>query len=212
MAYNQSRQDSSGTLKTTISLGRTPAIVHSGPFYLMKEPPEASELTGSTNLIAHHRLSNTYLKLLNKKKNELSSFVNHFTDNKSNLPLAQQNLVDINCTLQSLLNERIISGKEILPMTATQLIGFRLHPGQLPAQYRLFSQIIHKKHKKHKKKQKNQTHDSHNQGDGSGPSDIVDPALVERKKKEKKKEKKKDKKDKKDKKRKTHGQASGEDM
>lgn len=34
-----SRQDSSGTLKTTISLGKNPAIVHSGPFYLMKEPP-----------------------------------------------------------------------------------------------------------------------------------------------------------------------------
>lgn len=33
------RQDSTGTLKTTISLGKTPAIVHSGPFYLMKEPP-----------------------------------------------------------------------------------------------------------------------------------------------------------------------------
>lgn len=34
-----SRQDSSGTLKTTISLGKHPSIVHSGPFYLMKEPP-----------------------------------------------------------------------------------------------------------------------------------------------------------------------------
>lgn len=34
-----SRQDSSGTLKTTISLGKNPSIVHSGPFYLMKEPP-----------------------------------------------------------------------------------------------------------------------------------------------------------------------------
>lgn len=34
-----SRQDSSGTLKTTISLGRNPSIVNSGPFYLMKEPP-----------------------------------------------------------------------------------------------------------------------------------------------------------------------------
>lgn len=34
-----SRQDSSGTLKTTISLGKNPTIVHSGPFYLMKEPP-----------------------------------------------------------------------------------------------------------------------------------------------------------------------------
>lgn len=34
-----SRQDSTGTLKTTISLGKNPSIVHSGPFYLMKEPP-----------------------------------------------------------------------------------------------------------------------------------------------------------------------------
>ncbi len=32
-----SRQDTTGTLKTTISLGKTPTIVHSGPFYLMKE-------------------------------------------------------------------------------------------------------------------------------------------------------------------------------
>lgn len=34
-----SRQDSSGTLKTTIQLGKNPSILHSGPFYLMKEPP-----------------------------------------------------------------------------------------------------------------------------------------------------------------------------
>lgn len=34
-----SRQDSSGTLKTTILLGKNPSIVPSGPFYLMKELP-----------------------------------------------------------------------------------------------------------------------------------------------------------------------------
>lgn len=34
-----SRQDSSGTLKMNISLGKIPSIVHSGPFYLMKDPP-----------------------------------------------------------------------------------------------------------------------------------------------------------------------------
>lgn len=39
-----SRQDSSGTLKTTISLGKNPSIVHSGPFYLMKEPPGKDSL------------------------------------------------------------------------------------------------------------------------------------------------------------------------
>lgn len=207
MAYSQSRQDSSGTLKTTISLGRTPAIVHSGPFYLMKEPPEASELTGATNLITHHRLASTYLKLLSRKKNELSAFLNQLTD--VNVPIAKN---DTSSTIKSLLETRIISNKEILPMTATQSIGFRLLPGQLPAQYRLFNQAVHKKHKKHKKKQRSQTHDSHSLGDGSGPSEPTDPILVDRKKKDKKKEKKKDKKDKKDKKnRKTHGQASGND-
>lgn len=208
MAYSQSgRQDSSGTLKTTISLGRTPAIVHSGPFYLMKEPPEPSELTGATNLIAHHRLSNTYLKLLSKKKNELGAFLHQLTD--VNVPFQK---TDASSTLKSLLETRIIGNKEILPMNPTQSIGFRLLPGQLPAQYRLFNQIIHKKHKKHKKKQKSQTHDSHSVGDGSGPSELIDPTLVERKKKEKKRDKKKDKKDKKDKKRKAHGQsASGND-
>lgn len=38
VVHNNIRQDTTGTLKTTISLGKTPAIVHSGPFYLMKEP------------------------------------------------------------------------------------------------------------------------------------------------------------------------------
>src|SRR5260370_326796 len=41
------RQDSTGTLKTTISLGKTPSIVHHGPFYLMKEPPGTGSLIGS---------------------------------------------------------------------------------------------------------------------------------------------------------------------
>ena len=31
-----SRNDSTGTLKMTISAGKHPAVVHSGPFYLMK--------------------------------------------------------------------------------------------------------------------------------------------------------------------------------
>lgn len=197
MSYIQSRQDSSGTLKTTISLGRTPAIVHSGPFYLMKDAPEASELTGATNLITHHRLSSTYLKLLTRKKNELGAFLHHLTD--ITIPSPRP---DLNSTLQSLLETRIIANKEIMPMTATQSIGFRLLPGQLPAQYRLFNQVVQKKHKKHKKKQRSQTHDLHPLGDGPGTSDTADPALSERKKKEKRKEKKKDKKDKKDKKRK----------
>ena len=33
------RPDSSGTLKTTISLGKVPSVIHTGPFYLMKDLP-----------------------------------------------------------------------------------------------------------------------------------------------------------------------------
>ena len=39
---NIPRQDSSGTLKTTIFLGRNPTIVQKGPFYLCKDLPGSS--------------------------------------------------------------------------------------------------------------------------------------------------------------------------
>uniref|UniRef100_V5IFU8 Mediator of RNA polymerase II transcription subunit 19 n=1 Tax=Ixodes ricinus TaxID=34613 RepID=V5IFU8_IXORI len=69
-----SRQDTTGTLKTTISLGKTPAIVHSGPFYLMKEPPK-SELTGATNLMVSYGLEHSYNKFSGRKvKDQLSAF------------------------------------------------------------------------------------------------------------------------------------------
>lgn len=69
-------QDSSGTLKTKISLGKNPTIVHSGPFYLVKEPPEKSDLTGASNLISHYGLEHTYTKFNSKKvKEQLSSFL-----------------------------------------------------------------------------------------------------------------------------------------
>lgn len=69
-------QDSSGTLKTKISLGKNPTIVHSGPFYLVKEPPEKSDLTGGSNLISYYGLEHTYNKFNSKKvKEQLSSFL-----------------------------------------------------------------------------------------------------------------------------------------
>jgi mediator of RNA polymerase II transcription subunit 19 len=73
---SRTQQDSSGTLKTKISLGKNPSIVHSGPFYLVKEPPEKSELTGATNLISYYGLEHTYNKFNSKKvKEQLSSFL-----------------------------------------------------------------------------------------------------------------------------------------
>lgn len=69
-------QDSSGTLKTKITLGKNPSIVQSGPFYLVKETPEKEMLTGAVNLISHYGLEHTYTKFNSKKvKEQLSSFL-----------------------------------------------------------------------------------------------------------------------------------------
>lgn len=137
-----SRQDSSGTLKTTILLGKNPSIVPSGPFYLMKEPPGTycicpliigfiiaflsgeSELTGATNLMAYYGLEHSYSKFSGKKlKEQLSSFL-------PTLPgvidsPGQQD----NSSLRSVIEKPPIGGKELLPLTNIQLDGFRLHPG-----------------------------------------------------------------------------------
>ncbi|KRT80213.1 hypothetical protein AMK59_7752 [Oryctes borbonicus] len=142
-----SRQDSSGTLKTTILLGKNPSIVPSGPFYLMKEPPVHSELTGATNLMAYYGLEHSYSKFSGKKlKEQLSSFL-------PTLP----GVIDApgqqdNSSLRSVIEKPPIVGKELLPLTNVQLDGFRLHPGPLPEQYRYANQAPIKKHKnKHKK-------------------------------------------------------------
>ncbi|KAL1390283.1 hypothetical protein pipiens_012454 [Culex pipiens pipiens] len=141
------RQDSSGTLKTTIQLGKNPSIVHSGPFYLMKEPPGEGELTGATNLMAHYGLEHSYSKFSGKKvKEQLSSFL-------PNLPgvIDGPGHLD-NSSLRSVIEKPPIVGKELLPLTSVQLAGFRLHPGPLPEQYKHLKTAPTRKHKnKHKK-------------------------------------------------------------
>lgn len=140
-----SRQDSSGTLKTTILLGKNPSIVPSGPFYLMKEPPGKngltisrlfysflttvyilgdSELTGATNLMTYYGLEHSYTKFSGKKlKESLSSFLPTLPG-VIDAPGAQDN-----SSLRSVIEKPPIGGKELLPLTSTQLDGFRLHPG-----------------------------------------------------------------------------------
>ncbi|CAH1100677.1 unnamed protein product [Psylliodes chrysocephalus] len=142
-----SRQDSSGTLKTTILLGKNPSIVPSGPFYLMKEPPVESDLTGATNLMTYYGLEHSYSKFSGKKlKEQLSSFL-------PTLPgvidsPGQQD----NSSLRSVIEKPPVGGKELLPLSNIQLDGFRLHPGPLPEQYRYANATPIKKHKnKHKK-------------------------------------------------------------
>lgn len=71
-----SRQDSSGTLKATISLGKTPTIIQTGPFYLLKEPPGRGELTGEKDLMTEYGLHHTLTKFKDKKVKEgLASFL-----------------------------------------------------------------------------------------------------------------------------------------
>ncbi|XP_067933583.1 mediator of RNA polymerase II transcription subunit 19-like [Watersipora subatra] len=130
---NIPRQDSSGTLKTTIFLGRNPTIVPKGPFYLCKDLPEPSEVTGSMNLIHHHGLQNAYAKFCGKKmKEELSSVLS--LPGSINLSAS-----DESSSLRSLIDRPPITGKELVPLSSSQLAGFRLHPGQLPEQHRLFA-------------------------------------------------------------------------
>lgn len=152
-----SRQDTTGTLKTTISLGKTPTIVHSGPFYLMKEPGGESELTGATNLIKHYNLEHSYNKFCcgRKIKDQLSAFL-------PNLPGNIDVPATPNDSLRSLMEKPPIGGKEILPLAQNQLSGFRLHPGPLPEQFRLMHQpIIKKKHKSKKSKNKSEETSNH---------------------------------------------------
>ncbi|XP_067648233.1 mediator of RNA polymerase II transcription subunit 19 [Eurosta solidaginis] len=142
-----SRQDSSGTLKTTISLGKTPTIIQTGPFYSMKEPPGKGELTGDKDLMTEYGLHHTLTKFKDKKvKESLASFLPNLPgiyDTTSNLE---------NSTLRSVIEKPPIVGKELVPLTAVQLAGFRLHPGPLPEQYRALNTTPARKHKnKHKK-------------------------------------------------------------
>ncbi|VEN44270.1 unnamed protein product [Callosobruchus maculatus] len=201
-----SRQDSSGTLKTTILLGKNPSIVPSGPFYLLKEPPVESELTGATNLMTYYGLEHSYSKFSGKKlKEQLSSFL-------PTLPgvIDSPGLQD-NSSLRSVIEKPPIGGKELLPLTSVQLDGFRLHPGPLPEQYRYTNTVPIKKHKnKHKK---------HKHKEGGLPSQettITDTANDTHEKKHKKqkrhdedKERKKRKKEKKRKKQKHSPEHSG---
>ncbi|KAK3084120.1 hypothetical protein FSP39_008491 [Pinctada imbricata] len=143
------RSDSSGTLKTTISLGRgIPSVIHSGPFYLVKDtgPAHESEITGSKNLMMHYGLHNSYLKFCKKEgKEELSSFLPSLPG-YIDAPGDQDN-----SSLRSLIENPPKTVKELIPMSGTSLQGFKLHPGPLPEQYRFMSQMPKKK-QKHKKR------------------------------------------------------------
>lgn len=205
---NLSRNDSTGTLKMTISAGKHPAVVHSGPFYLMKDPATENELTGATNLMQHFNLEHSYNKFTGKKvRDSLSSFL-------PTLP----GIIDTpahltNSSLQSLIEKPPVF-KEFTLLNHHQLAAFRLHAGPLPEQYRFMNQPPgqrkHKKHKKHKFK----AGETPTQ-DGSADGSDMHEKKHKKKKNDEEREKKKKKKEKKKKKQKhspEHPGLSGGDM
>lgn len=136
-----------GNLKLSIALGQKPTIIQKGPFYLMKqEALPSSETTGAANLMASRGLEHSYVKLTTKKmKDSLSSFL-------PNLP----GVIDTpgshdNSSLRGLIEKPPVCGKELHPLNALQLAGFRLHQGPLPEQYRYSMQVQIKRRRKHKK-------------------------------------------------------------
>ncbi|ELU17150.1 hypothetical protein CAPTEDRAFT_157326 [Capitella teleta] len=182
------RQDSSGTLKTTITLGKNPSVFHSGLFYLMKEPPDQSELTGSTNLMSYHGLEHSYNKFSGGKKlkEELSAFLPNLPGNLD-VPGIQDN-----SSLRSLIEKPPITGKELHPLSGSMLSGFRLHPGPLPDQCRLFNQVNQKKkkHKKHKRELKDGPLQESQDNSGEGGPDHKKVKKGKRSDEERKKRKK----------------------
>ncbi|KAL1491622.1 hypothetical protein ABEB36_012193 [Hypothenemus hampei] len=200
-----SRQDSSGTLKTTILLGKNPSIVPSGPFYLLKEPPGESEITGATNLMAYYGLEHSYSKFSGKKlKEQLSSFL-------PTLP----GVIDSpgqsdNSSLRSVIEKPPVGGKDLLPLTSAQLEGFRLHPGPLPEQYRYTNAAPIKKHKnKHKKHKHKEGIPSTETAIADASGDIHEKKHKKQKRHDEDKERKKRKKEKKRKKQKHSPEHSG---
>ncbi|XP_074640164.1 mediator of RNA polymerase II transcription subunit 19-like [Tubulanus polymorphus] len=186
------RQDSTGTLRTTITLGKNPAVIPSGPFYLLKEAPDESELTGSTNLMSHYSLEHSYNKFCGGKKvkEELSAFLPNLPGN-IDTPGIQDN-----SSLRSVIEKPPVTGKEILPLSGASLAGFRLHPGPLPEQYRLMSQIPQKK--KHKyKKHKRETSKEGIPTEGIGKPEQTSESYERKHKKQKRSDEERDRKKKK---------------
>ncbi|XP_078393151.1 mediator of RNA polymerase II transcription subunit 19-B-like [Cetorhinus maximus] len=117
------------------------------PFYVMRELPGVTDLTGSTNLITHYNLEHAYNKFCGKKvKDKLSNFLPELPG-MIDMPGSQDN-----SSLRSLIEKPPICGNSFNLLTGTLLTGFRLHTGPLPEQYRLMHIQPPKKKSKHKHK------------------------------------------------------------
>ncbi|XP_063814537.1 mediator of RNA polymerase II transcription subunit 19 [Pseudophryne corroboree] len=161
-----------------------------GPFYLLKELPGLSDLTGSVNLILHYNLEHSFGKFCGKKvKEKLSNFLPDLPG-MIDTPGSQDN-----SSLRSLIEKPPICGNSFTPLTGALLTGFRLHAGPLPEQCRLMHiQPPKKKNKKHKQSRTQEPAPPETPSDSDHRKKKKkqredDPERQRRKKKEKKKKK-----------------------
>ncbi|CAJ0953948.1 unnamed protein product [Ranitomeya imitator] len=124
----------------------------SGPFYLLRELPGLSDLTGSVNLILHYNL-NIHLGNSVARKSKKNSATFFRTCQAASIV---KGMIDTpgsqdNSSLRSLIEKPPICGNSFTPLTGALLTGFRLHAGPLPEHCRLMHiQPPKKKNKKHK--------------------------------------------------------------
>ncbi|KAI1720247.1 mediator of RNA pol II transcription subunit 19 domain-containing protein [Ditylenchus destructor] len=129
---------SSGSLRTKISLkGGYSQLSLVVPFYGMKsELPAASPLLGSDDLITHFDLGGSYNRYCGSSKklrDDLASFLPQVCGTSN---LSSRN--DASCSLRQLVEKPPITGKEVAPLSASAMVGFKLAPGPVPENYRLF--------------------------------------------------------------------------
>uniref|UniRef100_A0A2K6G3A7 Mediator of RNA polymerase II transcription subunit 19 n=1 Tax=Propithecus coquereli TaxID=379532 RepID=A0A2K6G3A7_PROCO len=126
---------------------RDKSVAGCGPFYLIRELPGSTELTGSTNLITHYNLEHAYNKFCGKKvKEKLSNFL-------PDLP----GMIDLpgshdNSSLRSFIEKPPILSGSFNPITGTRLQCrlMHIHRTQDPVPPKTPSDSDHKKKKKKK--------------------------------------------------------------
>lgn len=133
----------------------------SEPFFLMRPKPASSEITGSTNLLRHHKLLRSHRKLCKHGiKDKLSAFLPKLS---KRLRLAED-IIDRpasedGSSLRDLVMNPPNTSIEIRPLTPMQLESFQLEPHR-PVPVELQMDNLPKKKDK-KKKDKSHKKKSH---------------------------------------------------
>uniref|UniRef100_A0A1I7ZGA2 Mediator of RNA polymerase II transcription subunit 19 n=1 Tax=Steinernema glaseri TaxID=37863 RepID=A0A1I7ZGA2_9BILA len=127
---------STGSLKMKLNLLQGKSQ-NSYPFYGMKELPPASSTLGSQDLLSVYDLTSAFNRFCGPRKlrEDLPSFLPHLV---GDLNLNSDIDKSSSSSLKSLIEKPPITGKEINPLSASAMTGFRLQPGAVPEQYRVF--------------------------------------------------------------------------